>query len=217
VVNDMKELDTDKEDPEAGVYIPKSGQLVVAQKYSSDGRITIGHELMHYFDLSGMAPMSGNFDTVDQQEHAYTNDYDTKAYENTPTSIDGWHNVSELYSNVNENEDVADVGQNIMLNRPNLKLENSPLGEKQEVIIFEMEKIFPGFTASLLLRSHIDTSFNNRGKFNTLELVVGDKNKPLGIGGGLLLLMAASAEAAAWRRRRVVLSLRPTEKTKISR
>jgi len=185
---------------------PTVEKIVLSEQGSNEAAVLVAHEDTHRFDAlnnAGDDTASLNIGGTAKHPNAgyvytgYAN------YENKPTSFHGWHVVRNDYGNADQDEDTATLGEGILTPHPNLRLENSPFGEKQEALIYNLEHVAPGFTAALLLRSKQDTDYEQNSILNHVELARDSAADFLKVAGGLLLLIGvANAAAAAGSRRK---------------
>ncbi|HZM64253.1 MAG TPA: hypothetical protein VFB59_03920 [Candidatus Saccharimonadales bacterium] len=198
-IKDIAEI----EDP-GGYYVDgeKQSYIVLADAggflFFSNAEELVGHETGHYQDLSKSEHGDSNPTVFNLHPGQYVGPY-PDVYRDAPTSVEGQHAVARAYGNVNQKEDTATVQEAINKVRPTLRWENSPLGEKQMAIIFEMEKKYPGFTASLLERTTTDSQSDVIALLQATSFEAKNYTKP----SWAAFILTLSALAGHWARRKV--------------
>ncbi|HSW65935.1 MAG TPA: hypothetical protein VLI54_02250 [Bacillota bacterium] len=135
----------------------RAPQVVLATNYSSIAESLAAHETGHDFSDTGVFAgnpkyMNGVMNSLNPAGHNYVG-YDN--YSESPTSINGNKIAEDPYSNAEDAEDLANTVETVLVDKPVITAEESTFLEKQQAVIFEMERLNPGFTAAFLLRADV--------------------------------------------------------------
>lgn len=112
----------------------------------------VGHETTHYMNMRDVGVFSRMFMELNPDGYSYVG---ANEWQNSSTVVDGWNVAFRSYANASSDEDAAVMGERLLAEHPELVLENSPLSEKLVAMIAELEKQYPGFTASLMQRATV--------------------------------------------------------------
>ncbi len=146
----------------AGLFVNDSNneripQVLLGTDYVDNAEEYAAHETAHDFSDTGVfggSPkyMNGVISSLNPIDHVYTG-YDN--YSQSPTTIRGNKIAQDPYSNADDAEDLAKAAETILIDKPVIDAEESTFLEKQQAVLFEMEELFPGYTAAFLLRANV--------------------------------------------------------------
>ncbi len=171
-----------------GYYLNGSDKsLIVLDEDTWEPEGAVGHETGHYLDLSkkDTGDSSSVIYNLNPEDHAYTGIYN---WQGTSTKVEGVNTVAEAYGNATQGEDTATATEEIVEPKTELVFEQSHLSEKQAAIIFELEKKYPGFTASLLERTSNDPAKSLAALIDAALFEMQKEKVPLGAVGVLSIL-----------------------------
>lgn len=200
IVGDITDTQKEKDPPGYHVSERDLSYIVLSDQGSAHERL-VGHETGHYQDLSnGYWGLPGSVvgSISSKVSELHTGQYVgplPENYEGAKTKVEGWNSVADPYGNADAGEDTATLLETMNRTKPVMRWENSPFGEKQMAIIFEMERKYPGFTASFLERTTTDHQWETGADIRDAMLKMEGLIKP-SVAGAMLTLLALAGRRA---------------------